>query len=240
MPTSNDVTIENVREPHVGSRASPYTASNAHAVRVGGVPTDSNGTNNDSDYSRARRPSSSPSASTASRTFDYKPTTHTRFETSSPTSDGAQFTFLEQLRRDAAARGGDGTIGDATRYERKATFKHGYAKHWDVPESGSPARDVVTSIGAIGTLAAGNVAAPADVGTREARRKEAMEYDFNWREKESRGWSDACGRRGDGAGGAGARSRYPRRRLPRRRRIFQRLRIRRRRNLRRRRARKSR
>ena len=54
MPTSNDVTIENVREPHVGSRASPYTASNAHAVRVGGVPTDSNGTNNDSDYSRAR------------------------------------------------------------------------------------------------------------------------------------------------------------------------------------------
>lgn len=184
MPTSDDVTIENVREPHVGNRASPYTASNAHAVRIGGVPTDSNGTNNDNDYSRAWRPSSSPSASTASRTFDYKPTTHTRFETSSPTSDGAQFTFLEQLRRDAAGRGGGGTIGDATRYEPKTTFNHGYANHWDAPESGSPVRDVVTSIGAIGTLAAGNVAAPADVGTREARRQEAMEYDFNWREKE--------------------------------------------------------
>ena len=163
MPTSDDVTIENLREPHVGNRASPYTASNAHAVRVGGVPTDSNGTNNDGDYSRAWRPSSSPSASTASRTFDYKPTTHTRFETSSPTSDGAQFTFLEQLRRDAAGRGGGGTIGDATRYEPKTTFNHGYANHWDAPESGSPVRDVVTSIGAIGTLAAGNVAAPADV-----------------------------------------------------------------------------
>ena len=91
---------------------------------------------------------------------------------------------MEQLRRDAAGRGGGGTIGDATRYEPKTTFNHGYANHWDAPESGSPVRDVVTSIGAIGTLAAGNVAAPADVGTREARRKEAMEYDFNWREKE--------------------------------------------------------
>lgn len=185
MPTSDEVTIETVREPYVGSRASPYTASNAHAARVGGVPTDSNGTNNDDHYSYARRPLSSPSASTASRTFDYKPTMQTRFETSSQTSDGANFTFLEQLRRDAAARGVGGTAGDATRYERKTTFKHEYAKHWDVPESGSPVRDVMTSIGAIGSLATGDVAGEANVGTREARRREAMEYDFDWRAKEN-------------------------------------------------------
>lgn len=60
-------------------------------------------------------------------------------------------------------------IGDVMWYELKMMFNYGYVNYWDVFESGSLVWDVVMSIGVIGILAVGNVAASADVGTREVR-----------------------------------------------------------------------